>query len=73
MRWRHGKTNVPEYTRPATWDDVKPRARMLSDADVVAFDPRTIIDHATFKSPAEPSSGMRLAGPATTAIPSSVS
>jgi predicted nucleotidyltransferase len=29
-----GKPNVPEYTRPATWDDVKQLARMLNDAGV---------------------------------------
>jgi len=26
---------------------------------VVVFDPQTIIDHATYKAPTEPSSGMR--------------
>ena len=30
-----------------------------ADADVVVFDPRTILDHANYKTPAEASSGMQ--------------
>jgi N-acyl-D-aspartate/D-glutamate deacylase len=37
----------------------KGRLQEGADADVVVFDSRTIIDHATFKAPAAPSSGMR--------------
>jgi N-acyl-D-aspartate/D-glutamate deacylase len=37
----------------------KGRLQEGADADVVVFDARTIIDHATYKAPAEPSSGMR--------------
>jgi N-acyl-D-aspartate/D-glutamate deacylase len=29
------------------------------DADIVVFDPRTVVDHATFAAPREPSSGMK--------------
>jgi predicted nucleotidyltransferase len=34
MRWWRGKQNVPEYTRPATWEDVKQLARLLNEAGV---------------------------------------
>jgi N-acyl-D-aspartate/D-glutamate deacylase len=37
----------------------KGRLQEGADADVVVFDPRTILDHATYKAPLEPSSGMR--------------
>jgi len=37
----------------------KGRLQEGADADVVVFDPNTIIDRATYKSPREPSSGMR--------------
>jgi N-acyl-D-aspartate/D-glutamate deacylase len=37
----------------------KGRLQEGADADVVVFDPRTILDHATYKAPSEPSSGMR--------------
>jgi N-acyl-D-aspartate/D-glutamate deacylase len=37
----------------------KGRLQEGSDADVVVFDARTIVDHASYKAPAEPSSGMR--------------
>ena len=37
----------------------KGRLQEGSDADVVVFDPRTVIDRATYKAPLEPSSGMR--------------
>ena len=31
-RWRTGRIGVPEYTRPATWEDVKRLARYLEEA-----------------------------------------
>jgi len=34
MPWWPGTTSVPEYTRPATWDDVKKIASMLNEAGV---------------------------------------
>jgi N-acyl-D-aspartate/D-glutamate deacylase len=37
----------------------KGRLQEGADADVVVFDPQAIVDHATYKAPAEPSSGMR--------------
>lgn len=37
----------------------KGRLQEGADADVVVFDPRSIIDHATYKTPAAPSSGMQ--------------
>ena len=37
----------------------KGRLQEGADADVVVFDPRTIVDHATFAAPREPSSGMK--------------
>jgi N-acyl-D-aspartate/D-glutamate deacylase len=37
----------------------KGRLQEGADADVIVFDPQTIIDHATYKAPREPSSGMR--------------
>jgi N-acyl-D-aspartate/D-glutamate deacylase len=30
-----------------------------ADADVVVFDPRTVIDHATYQAPMEASTGMQ--------------
>jgi N-acyl-D-aspartate/D-glutamate deacylase len=38
---------------------VKGRLQEGADADVVVFDPKTIVDRATYKSPREASSGMR--------------
>ena len=37
----------------------KGRLQEGADADVVVFDPRTIVDHATFAAPRESSSGMK--------------
>ena len=37
----------------------KGRLQEGADADIVVFDPRTIVDHATFAAPREPSSGMK--------------
>jgi N-acyl-D-aspartate/D-glutamate deacylase len=37
----------------------KGRLQEGADADVVAFDEKTVVDHATYQSPREPSSGMR--------------
>jgi len=37
----------------------KGRMQEGADADVVVFDPRTILDHANYKTPAEASSGMQ--------------
>jgi N-acyl-D-aspartate/D-glutamate deacylase len=37
----------------------KGRLQEGADADVVVFDPRTVIDRATYESPMEPSTGMR--------------
>jgi N-acyl-D-aspartate/D-glutamate deacylase len=38
---------------------LKGRLHAGADADVVVFDPNTIVDHATYQSPREPSTGMR--------------
>jgi N-acyl-D-aspartate/D-glutamate deacylase len=37
----------------------KGRLQEGADADIVVFDPRTVVDHATFAAPREPSSGMK--------------
>jgi N-acyl-D-aspartate/D-glutamate deacylase len=37
----------------------KGRLQEGADADIVVFDPRTAVDHATFAAPREPSTGMR--------------
>jgi hypothetical protein len=37
----------------------KGRLQEGADADVVVFDPRTVIDHATYRAPMEASTGMR--------------
>lgn len=37
----------------------KGRLQEGADADIVVFDPRAVIDRATYKAPGEPSSGMR--------------
>jgi N-acyl-D-aspartate/D-glutamate deacylase len=37
----------------------KGRLQEGADADIVVFDPRTVVDHATFAAPREPSTGMK--------------
>ena len=37
----------------------KGRLQEGADADVVVFDAKTVVDHATYQKPREPSSGMR--------------
>jgi N-acyl-D-aspartate/D-glutamate deacylase len=37
----------------------KGRVQEGADADIVVFDPRTVVDHSTFAAPREPSTGMK--------------